>query len=192
MARIAFVVVEPFADWEPALLAAGAREDFGDKVSWLSPGGRPVSSIGGMTIQVHGALEDFSPNQADALVLIGSSLWMTPESPDLTPVLRRAADAGLVVAGICGATLALARAGLLDDRAHTSNALDFLQQHVPAYNGAAHYRPGPRAVRDGRVITASGSAPASFALEVLGALHPEATQPLAEFLTEFGREHQPT
>ncbi|MFY2558469.1 type 1 glutamine amidotransferase family protein [Corallococcus terminator] len=192
MARIAFVVVEPFADWEPALLAAVAREEFGDQVSWWSPGGRPVPSIGGMTLQVHGALEDFSTDQADALVLIGSSLWMTPASPDLTPLLRRAAEAGLVVAGICGATLALARAGLLDDRAHTSNALDFLQQQAPAYRGAAHYRPGPRAVRDGRIVTASGSAPTSFASEVLGALHPDATKPLAEFVTEFGREHQPT
>lgn len=191
MARIAFVVVEPFADWEPALLAAVAREDFRDEVSWWSPGGRPVPSIGGMTIQVNGALEEFSTDQAEALVLIGSSLWMTPASPDLTPLLRRAADAGLIVAGICGATLALARAGLLDDCAHTSNALDFLQQHVPTYRGAAHYRPGARAVRGGRIVTASGSAPTSFASEVLGALHPEATKSLAEFVTEFGREHQP-
>ena len=32
------------------------------------------------------------------------------------------------VAGICGGTLALARAGLLNDVAHTSNDLAFLEQ----------------------------------------------------------------
>lgn len=192
MAHIAFVVIPPFADWEPALLAAGARDDFRDQVSWWSPGGRPVPSIGGMTLQVDGAVEDFSPEKADALVLIGSSTWMTPESPDLTPLLRRSAEAGLVVAGICGATLALARAGLLEGCAHTSNDLEFLQKHVPGYQGAAHYRDVPQAVRDGRIITASGAAPTTFATEVLGALHPDASQAMADFRAFFAREHQAT
>lgn len=188
MARIAFVVIAPFADWEPALLAAGARDDFGDEVTWWSPGGRPTPSMGAMTLQVNGAVEDFTPDKADALVLVGSATWMTPQAPELTSLLRRAMDAGLVVAGICGATVALAKAGLLDDRAHTSNDLEFLRTQAPGYRGAAHYRDVPHAVRDGRLVTAAGTAPATFAMEVLGLLHPDAPDMVAAFKV-FAREH---
>ncbi|MCP3059083.1 glutamine amidotransferase [Myxococcus sp. K38C18041901] len=192
MAHIAFVVIPPFADWEPGLLAASAREDFRDEVSWWSPGGRPVPSIGGLTVQVDGAVEDLSPDKMDALVLIGSGTWMTPESPDLTSLLRHSAEVGRVVAGICGATLALARAGLLDGRAHTSNDLEFLQKHAPGYQGVAHYRDVPQAVRDGNIITASGAAPTTFATEVLGALHPHSGRTVQELRAFFAREHQAT
>ncbi|WP_342376994.1 DJ-1/PfpI family protein [Myxococcus stipitatus] len=188
MARIAFIVIAPFADWEPALLAAGARDDFGDEVTWWSPGGQPTPSMGGMTLQVNGALEDFTPDQADALVLVGSATWMTPQAPELTDLLRRAVDAGLVVAGICGATVALAKAGLLDGRAHTSNDLEFLKTQAPSYQGASHYRDVPHAVRDGRLVTAAGTAPVTFTLEILGLLHPEAPEKVAAFKV-FAREH---
>ncbi|MCE9670987.1 glutamine amidotransferase [Myxococcus stipitatus] len=191
MARIAFVLVDPFADWEPALLAAGAREDFKDEVSWLSLDGKPVPSMGGLTVQADGVLDDSVLERADALVLIGSPLWQTSGSPDLSSLLRRAVDRGLVVAGICGATLALARAGLLDTRAHTSNALEFLQQHAAGYNGSALYRHSAQAVSDGRVVTAPGSAPVTFAVEVLQLLHPGATAALGEFRRDFAREHPP-
>jgi len=191
VARIAFALVNPFADWEPALLAAGAREDFKDEVSWLSLDGKPVPSMGGLTVQADGVLDDSVLERADALVLIGSPLWQTSGSPDLSSLLRRAVDRGLVVAGICGATLALARAGLLDTRAHTSNALEFLQQHATGYSGSALYRHSAQAVSDGRVVTAPGSAPVTFAVEVLQLLHPGATVALAEFRRDFAREHQP-
>jgi len=189
MARIAFVLIDPFADWEPALLAAGAKDDFGDTVRWLTPGGAPVRSMGGLTVQPDGAAEAFDPSEADALVLIGSPTWQTAQAPDVSAVVRRAWDAGLVVAGICGATLALARAGLFDTRAHTSNGLDYLQHHLPGYRGAAHYRDGARAVVDGRLVSAGGLAPASFATEVLNLLHPDKAEAIARSEALFAREH---
>lgn len=189
MARIAFVLVDPFADWEPALLASTAKAELGDEVRWLSPGGRPVQSMGGLSARPDGAVEDFDPSSADALVVIGSPVWGTPETPDVTPVLRRAAEAGLVMAGICGATLALAHAGLLDDRAHTSNSLEFLQKNAPAYRGSAHYRDQARAVSDRKVVSASGLAPVSFMDEVLKLLHPEAQAMVKEYDALLAREH---
>jgi putative intracellular protease/amidase len=44
---------------------------------------------------------------------------------------RQFLAADVPVAAICGATAGLARAGLLDDKRHTSNARDYLQ--------ASHY-----------------------------------------------------
>lgn len=189
MARIVFVVIDPFADWEPAHLAAGARTDLGDEVRWASPGGRPVRSMGGLSVTVDGAVETLEPAQMEALVLVGSPTWETAGAPDLSALLRRTAEAGRVIGGICAGTLPLARAGLLDGRAHTSNSLEFLQDHVAGYRGAARYRDVPRAVADGGVVTAAGVAPASFAVAVLSLLHPAATAELEAFRALVAREH---
>lgn len=191
MARIAFVLVDPYADWELGHLAPGAKSDFGDEVRFLTPGGRPVTSMGGLRVAADGAVEDFDPAGADALVAIGSPVWDTPETPDIGDALRKAESAGCVVGGICGAVFALARAGLLDDRAHTGNSLSSLKQFGGAYRGEARYRDQARAVSDRRVVTASGLAPVSFAAEVLQLLHPERAGELVEFQGYFAREHQP-
>jgi putative intracellular protease/amidase len=190
MARIAFVLIDPFADWEPALLAANAKSELGDEVRWLTPGGREVRSMGGLTVKADGAYESFEPAHADALLFIGSPEWEATEDPGFAAAARRAAEAGLVVGGICGATLVLARAGLLDDRAHTSNSLKFLQTWGGAYRGSAHYRDTARAVSDRKVVSSSGLAPVSFASEVLKLLHPEAQAMLVEGDGMFAREHQ--
>ena len=81
---------------------------------------------------------------------------------------ERTLAAGGVVAAICGATYGLARAGLLDDRDHTSNAADFLAG-APGYGGAAPLPGSQRRARP-RVITAPATAPVDFARAVFEAL----------------------
>jgi putative intracellular protease/amidase len=76
---------------------------------------------------------------------------------------RTLLDQGTPVAGICGATYGLARAGLLDSRMHTSNAPDFLTPS--GYAGSDHYRE-ERVVDDGGLITAPASAPVDFGAAV--------------------------
>ena len=84
----------------------------------------------------------------------------------------RRSHLGRPVAGICAATLALAHAGLLDNRLHTSNGAGFIEKQVPQYRGQDMYRP-QRSVRDSAVITANGLAPVAFAAEIFRALVPE-------------------
>ena len=189
MAQLAFILVDPFADWELAQVAPGARE-FGDAVCFLTPGGQPVTSMGGLQVQPDGAAEDFDPLSADALLLIGSPTWMTPEGPDYRELLCCALQSGVLVGGICGGTLPLARAGLLDKRGHTGNSLEELQKHGGVYGGAARFRSGPRAVFDQGVVTASGLAPVTFAAEVLRQLHPQRAGEIDEFEAYFARELQ--
>ena len=57
----------------------------------------------------------------------------------------------------------MARAGLLDTRRHTSNALDFLE--TSGYAGAEHYV-DERVVDDDSLITAPASAPVDFTAAV--------------------------
>jgi putative intracellular protease/amidase len=75
--------------------------------------------------------------------------------------------AGVPVAAICGATFGLARAGLLDERRHTSNDKGWLA--TSGYRGGARYVNEP-AVDDGGVITASAMASLEFARLILARL----------------------
>jgi putative intracellular protease/amidase len=92
----------------------------------------------------------------------------------LEALLHRLEREGVPIAAICGATLAVARAGLLEDRAHTSNELAYLQR-IPSYRGSNRYVDA-LAVRDRGLITASGLGPTEFAREIfeeLGVFSPE-------------------
>ncbi|MFD6729141.1 DJ-1/PfpI family protein [Corynebacterium xerosis] len=75
-------------------------------------------------------------------------------------------EEGKTVGAICGATLGLARTGLLDGRAHTSNRPELLQ--VEGYHGADHYV-DDRVVVDGNLITAPATGYLEFAREILRA-----------------------
>ena len=73
------------------------------------------------------------------------------------------------MAAICAATLALGRAGVLDDRRHTSNARSYLPAHADGYAGAEHYVDVP-VIADRHVITASGLAAVDFARAIFAEL----------------------
>lgn len=187
--HIAFIVVEDFADWEHGLLSGAARAYFGATTAFHTPSGGAVTSSGGLRVQGQASIESLDPAGYDALVVIGSSVWDQPQAPDVSAQLRAALEAGKVLGAICGATLAAARAGVLDDRAHTSNSADFLTSNVPDYDGA-RYVDTLRAVRDGLLITAPASAPATFATGVLGAHYPERAEAIADFEALCAAEHR--
>lgn len=170
--RIAIVLIDEFADWELGLFAAAARAWLGSSIDHYTPGGRVVRSMGGLSVTPEAALEDLVLEDFDALAVIGSSGWEAPDAPDLGPILRAALLAERPVGAICGGTLAVARAGVLNERRHTSNAADYLRDHVPNYDDAL-YVETPRAVVDGGLVTAPGSAPASFATGLLGLIWPD-------------------
>lgn len=179
--HIAFIVIDSFADWEHAHLSAAVRTYFDGSTSFHTPGGKPVTSMGGMTIDPRQSIEDLKPDDYDALVVIGSDGWTAADAPDVSAALQAADEAGKVVGAICAGTLAAERAGLLDNRRHTSNGLDFIQAYATDYGASATYVDTPAAVRDGNLVTAAGSAPVTFTVEVLSALHPKQVEGLAEF-----------
>jgi putative intracellular protease/amidase len=165
MTTIVTLLTEGFADWETAMLNAVARGYYSVETRFATPGGTPVRSSGGMLVSAGLALEDLDPQALDALVICGGTTWQTEAAPDLTPAVRAVREAGKLLAGICDGTLALARTGLLDDVAHTSNGAGYLAP--TGYGGASGYRDVPHAVSDGKVITAPATAPVTFMVEVL-------------------------
>lgn len=170
----AVVLLQPgAADWEMGPVLPALREYFGLQVRTASPDGRLVTTMGGLAIEADTAYDTADLDGAEVVILIGSEAWTAFDDAPLFARLRARAEAGRPLAAICAGTLALARAGVLDERPHTSNALGFLTANAPAYAGQAHYRDVAHAVSDGLVVTAPGSAPASFAVAVAQAVRPE-------------------
>ena len=163
---VLIVLIDGFADWETPLIAGIGGGFYGLDATYVTPGGGDLTSMGGLRVA---GLPDFAPQGDEVIVLCGSDGWTGPDAPDLTGMLRAAHARGQAVAGICAGTLALARAGLLNGRAHTSNGLDFMRQCVPDYTAVETYRDVPHAVADGGIVTAPGTAPVSFATEVFRA-----------------------
>lgn len=67
---------------------------------------------------------------------------------------------------ICGATVALANAGLLDQRPHTSNGAGFLDAFCPSYKGQPFFVDAP-SVSDGSLITAGATGALMWTKQIL-------------------------
>lgn len=165
-----FLVVPGFADWEPAHALAELRRHGGYRVEVVGLTGAPVESMGGLRVQPHHSLADVDPTDVAVFILPGGDRWESaPLESELTALLGQLDAAGVPLAAICAATVAIARAGLLRGRRHTSNGRTYLEQHVPGYAGSAEYVEAP-AVRDRGLITASGLADVEFAAELFNEL----------------------
>lgn len=178
-----------WADWEAGFVLAALREYFGFEVRIATPGGADVLSIGGVRAAADLAFTAVDPADLDVLLVIGSASWIDGDNPEVVDLLRRAEAEGKVIGAICAGTLAAARAGLLDDRPHTSNALDFLKQKASGYGGAAAYVDVPRAVTGGRLVTAPGSAPGTFSVAVLRLAAPEQAAMIDRYAAMLSAEY---
>ncbi|MFD1252077.1 putative protease YdeA [Devosia equisanguinis] len=160
MTTIITILTPGYADWETALLNAGARDYYKIETRFATIDGEMVTSAGGMQVTPHMAVADIDPDRIDAVIVNGGSIWSTPAAPDIAEVLRATHAAGKTVAGICDGVMALARSGLLDTVSHTANGPESLPD--TGYAGGAHFTGSPKAVLDGRIVTAPGTAPVSF------------------------------
>jgi putative intracellular protease/amidase len=122
--------------------------------------------MGGVRIVPDLSVEELMTADAGVLILPGGDTWLEDIHDPLIDKVKEFLDAGILVAAICGATMGLAKAGLLDKRPHTSSDLDFLKSVCPAYTGDKFYRQEDAVLGD-KLITASGIAPLEFTREVL-------------------------
>ena len=164
------LVFEGFADWEPAFALAELRRSGNRTVVVTGFETTPVVSMGGLQVTPERSLGDVDPSDVELLILPGGDMWEGDYPRDaLEALLRTLVSAAVPVAAICAGTLAFARAGLLNDRRHTSNMPGYLAEHVPEYTGAGAYD-AALVVNDHGVITASGLGPVDFARAILSEL----------------------
>lgn len=163
MKTVYVYVMDTMADWETGwCLAELNSKRFFKKnaaeisVKTVSLSKKPVKSMGGLTIVPDLAVSDIQITKDNALILPGSDSWTEADNFQILQIAKQFLEAGGLVAAICGATVALANAGLLDNRKHTSNGAGFLNMFCPEYKGTGNYINKP-AVRDGTLITAAAT-----------------------------------
>ncbi|HEY8581286.1 MAG TPA: DJ-1/PfpI family protein [Capillimicrobium sp.] len=174
-------VYDTLADWEVGHAAAHVndpshqREPGRYAVRTVAETAAPIVTMGGVRIDPDLTLDELDPAASAMLVLAGAHGWMTGGNGAFAEAARACLAAGTPVAAICGATFGLASAGLLDDRAHTSGAAEFLA--MSGYAGGERYVDAP-AVRDRGLITAGPAHPVAFAREILAELDAYAPEKL--------------
>jgi len=166
-------LLDTMADWEVGYLTAYTsrtelqRRPDAVRLRTVGLTRDPVRTVGGLTVVPDATVDQLDPADSAALVLPGADTWAEPRQGVWLDRARRFLDAGVPVAAICGATYALAAAGLLDDRPHTGPDREFLASS--GYAGAQHYV-DELVVTDGDLITASPVAPVEFARAVFARL----------------------
>src|ERR671914_2891036 len=159
------LVFDGFADWEPSYALAELRRSGHHEVVSVGFTGDEVTSMGGLRVRPDRALANVRADDVRLLILPGGDMWEREDAyprAQLEALIGELLAAGRPVAAICGATVAMARAGLLDDRRHTSNGLGYLSEMAPAYRGSPLYDQA-LAVRDRGLVTASGLGSVDFA-----------------------------
>lgn len=173
--NVLFVLLDKYAEWEAAPLAAALNSGvtpLGDTrytTATVAPTADAVSSIGGFS-----TLPDYDfdsmPQDYAAIVLVGGMSWDKPEAGRVEELVARALREGKTVGAICNGASFMAAHGFLNDVAHTGNGLDQLR----LWGGERYTNPEGfierQAVADGSIVTANGSAGIEFAREMLLAL----------------------
>jgi len=137
-------VFDTMADWEAAFAVAAINNPQFQQV----PGRfrvvtvgltrEPITTMGGVRIQPDAALDEISPVESSMLILPGGEQWEFGCNAAAIETTRRFIANCVPVAAICAATLALARAGLLDNRYPHQQCAGI--SHQPGYRGGRWYR----------------------------------------------------
>lgn len=164
-------VLDTLADWEIGFITAelNSRRYFAKntKVEFVKIGNtlEPIKTMGGIIITPDKDITNVEFQEGDLLVLPGADTWMDAENKNILDIVSDVINKKVIVAAICGATVALAQNGLLNNRTHTSNDKGFLKMVCPDYDGGSYYINAPTVVDD-NLITATGLAPLEFSYEV--------------------------
>jgi putative intracellular protease/amidase len=192
MTRTAHLALyDTLADWEVGHLLAelhsGRFTETRFEVVTVGESRDPITTMGGVRMVPDALLADLEPADSDLLVLPGADMWDAGGGEAFAAAAGRFLDAGVPVAAICGATAGLARAGLLDERNHTSAAPEYLA--ATGYAGGDRYL-DERAVVDGDLITAGPQSPVQFACATLKRLGLASDRTLDAYEALFDRGDQ--
>ncbi len=147
--------------------------------------------MGGLNIIPDCTIEGIELNKKTVLILPGADTWADAENAQIIQKASELLSKGGTVCAICGATVALANAGILNDKLHTSNGVGFLEMFCPGYKGQKFYIDQP-AVSDGNLITGSATGSLMWAkliIEKLGVFKPETLESWYAYFSTGKAEH---
>ena len=163
MFKIYVYIFDTLADWELGYVTAELNsgrffKKDAPRVSVKTVGisKEPVKTMGGLTIVPDCVIDDIAVNDKSVLLLPGGNTWDNPKHGTIVKKAEELLSVGATVCAICGATVALANAGLLDQRPHTSNGTGFLEMTCPNYKVQSFYI-DKLSVSDHNLITAGAA-----------------------------------
>jgi putative intracellular protease/amidase len=187
-------VFDSMSDWQAAFAIAGINNPRFQtshgryRVVTVGSTTKPITTMGGLRILPDISLDEVHPHQSAMLILPGGDSWESGGNTDAVELARAFFVEAVPIAAICGATLALACAGMLDDFHHTSNSRAYLSR--TGYRGGSFYLEAP-ALTDENLITASGNAPVEFAREIFRTLGLNCRENLGASPARFKFGHAP-
>lgn len=171
MYNVYLYLPDALADWEIGHLTAElhSKRFFRTgaprvEVRTIALTAEPVRTMGGLSILPDGTMNELTLDSRTVLLLPGAGNKASCGAA--TEAAARLLDCGGTVCAICSATVALANAGLLDRRPHTSNGVGFLEAFCPAYKGQSLYVDAP-SVSDGGLITAGAAGALLWTKQIL-------------------------
>ena len=171
--KVYLYILNTLADWEISYLTAELNSGrYLDKtrppVELIKIGNttEPIKTMGGITITPDETIDNIQFEEDDLLILPGADTWTEEENKKIIDIVSSIINEKVIIAAVCGATIALANKGILNNRKHTSNDIEVLKMFCPEYTGENFYLNQP-SVTDDNLITASGLAPLEFSYEVL-------------------------
>jgi putative intracellular protease/amidase len=163
--KIFIYLFDGFSDWEIAYLTPEIKKNEAFELRYFSKDGKPVVSMGGLTILPEISLAEINIPAIEMLILPGGLAWEKDENDFIDAFVKNLFETGKIIAAICAATSYLGKKGFLDILNHTSNDLNYLKGIAPQYLGEQNYI-NALAVTDQNLITANGIAPIEFAREI--------------------------
>lgn len=173
MIAVYVYILDTLADWEIGHVIAELNSGrFFKKdapcvaVKTVSCSQELVKTMGGLTIVPDCGINDIAVCETSVLLLPGANTWDDPKHGAIIEKAGELLSVGATVCAICGATAALANAGLLDQRPHTSNGTGFLEMFSPGYKGQNFYVDKP-SVADNNLITAAPTGALLWAKQII-------------------------
>lgn len=176
MLTVYVYVLDTLADWELGYVTAELNSGRFFKrdapevlLKTVSDSKAAIHTMGGLTVAPDCLVDEIAVGEKSVLLLPGASTWGEARHG---AIIRKASEllaSGGAVGAICGATVALADAGLLDHRPHTSNGPGFLDLMAPGYQGQGFFVDQP-SVADGNLITASATGSLLWAKQIIAHL----------------------
>ena len=152
-------VLDALAEWEIGyvLQAISMQNMLKEPKYLLKTCGRTkeaIKTLGGLTLIPDCSIDEINENEMAALLLPGANTWNDDAQMPILKMAVSCIEHNILVGAICGATLALAELGVLNNRLHTSNAVEYLCAFSKNYTGKSLYK-DELAVTGGNVITAN-------------------------------------
>ena len=173
MFTVYIYVLDTLADWELGYVTAELnsgrffKKDAPEvSVKTVAISTEPVKTMGGLTIVPDCTIREIAVSEKSVLLLPGANTWDDPRHSVMMKKAGELLSAGALVCAICGATMALASAGLLDRRPHTSNGAGYLEMVSPSFKGQKFFVDVP-SVADRNLITASSTGGLLWAKQII-------------------------